>query len=167
MNENWPWILAGLIALWLLIRRSPKKSKKGETVLTARKPPRSLDESFTWPSLGEFEFEVVGESHYQATLRENAGNHGKESASTECVAELIPNDGNEYDDKAVEVRIDGKLVGHLSRDDARSFRRRLRAKKLTGQTTFCHAQIVGGGTNRSGKSYSYGIRLDIKPFDRD
>ncbi len=122
-------------------------------------------QAFKWPSLDDFEFEVVGESNYQAALMRLAGNHGTDNASALCLAELAPEDNNKYDKSAVQVLVQGQCVAYFSRDDARSFRRRLGNKGLTGQTTFCDAVIVGGGTKRNGDKLMYGIKLDIKPFD--
>ena len=81
----------------------------------------------------------------------------------EYKALLIPDNGNKYDDKAVRVDIEGMTVGHLSREDARSFRRRLGAKKLTGQITSCKAIVCGGGV-RNGEKWKYGVSLNIKEF---
>lgn len=121
--------------------------------------------AYEWPSLDEYEFEVVGESHYQDVLRHLAGEHGTSSANAQHRAILIPYDNNRYDDKAVAVAINGQLVGHLSREDARSFRRRLGQKGLSGQSTSCGALVVGGWVDRAGEKKSYGVKLDIKPFE--
>lgn len=121
--------------------------------------------AFKWPSIGEFEFEVVGESHHQDALRHLAGDHGTVSADAEYEAVLVPQDDNPHDNKAVAVYLRGLHVGHLSRDDARSFRRRLGQMKLTGQVTACDALIVGGWVDRIGKRMHYGVQLDLKPFE--
>lgn len=110
------------------------------------------------------ECDVVGEAHYQTALCELAGDHGNHESMQQFTARLIPENDNPYDDKAVRVDIAGKTVGYFSRDDARSFRRRLVAKKLTGQTTTCGARITGGWLTKSGERASYGVRLLIKPF---
>lgn len=125
---------------------------------------------FAWPSLMQFDFEVVGESYYQdaihkiAKQQEAEAVNNPEALTQPLTAYLIPDDNNPYDDKAVQIDIDGMKVGHLSRADARSFRRRLGAKKLTGHITTCGAKIIGGYV-KDGKQLSYGVMLDIKPFD--
>lgn len=130
----------------------------------------SKKEYFAWPPLMEFDFEVVGESHYQdaiekiAKLQEAKYTNNPDAEIQELTAYLIPDDNNPYDDKAVRIDIDGMQVGHLSREDARSFRRRLGAKKLTGQITTCGAKLIGGYV-KDGKQLSYGVVLDIKPFE--
>jgi hypothetical protein len=118
-----------------------------------------------WPPLGEYDFDVVGEGFCQPQLEAMAGDHGTNSAEVYTTAYLVPDDQNSHDDKAVRVDIGGFTVGHLSREDARSFRKRLSAKKMSGATTSCKAVIMGGFTNRAGEKASYGVRLDIKPFD--
>ena len=120
---------------------------------------------YHWPALGNYDFDVVGESHYQEAISRIADNHETESENTECTAELVPEDSNQHDSKAIAVRISGNIVGYLSREDARSFRRRLAQKKLSGTKTTCNALIVGGGTKYDGEKLYYGVKLDIKPFD--
>jgi hypothetical protein len=120
---------------------------------------------FAWPALNQFEFEIVGESHYQSVLDALCGgwkNPAVDGIGTAC---LVPEDTNPYDDKAVRVDMGAHTVGYLSRDDARKFRRRLAGKKLTGAITVCGAAITGGHTNRMGEKMHYGVTLDIKPFE--
>lgn len=116
---------------------------------------------YEWPELGMFEFEVVGESNYQTAIEKLTSVNGGEALK----ALLIPEDNNRYDKKAIRVDINGMTVGYLSRQDATSFRRRLSQKNLSGQVTSCAARIYGGGKTRDGGEKSYGIWLDVKPFD--
>lgn len=124
---------------------------------------------YAWPGLMEYDFEVVGESYYQEAIKKIAKQQEAKYANNQdakiepLTAYLIPDDYNQYDDKAVRVDIHGMQVGHLSREDARSFRRRLGAKKLTGQITTCGALITGGHI-KNGKQADYGIALDIEQF---
>jgi hypothetical protein len=78
---------------------------------------------------------------------------------------LIPEDTNPHDDKAVRVAMGGVTVGYLSREDARTYRRRLATKKLGMCVASCGAQIVGGYDLNDGTQAYYGVKLDIKPFD--
>lgn len=119
---------------------------------------------FEWEDDGDFQFEVVGESFYQQNII-RVVNKFAEGESRVCMATIELDDYNEYDSKAVAVFIDRLKVGHLSREDARSFRRRLGRKGLTGQTTCAKAVIVGGGYTKSGEAKSYGVYLDMKPFN--
>lgn len=150
---------AGFRYIW------PKSQHSAPPARPPAAPSVSAPSAFRWPPIGDFDFEVVGESHYQDVLRVLAGEHDERGANTPCAADLIPDNNNPYDDKAVEVQVRGLRVGFLARDDARSFRRRLGAKRLTGATTTCDAIIVGGGTRKNGERLMYGIRLDLKPFE--
>ena len=132
-------------------------SKKSATVQAAP--------AFTWPELGEYDFEVVGESFYQPALKAMAGDHGSNAAHLETTAVVVPDDNNPHDTKAVKVTIDGKQVGNLSREAARSYRRRLAAKKQGMVPAQCGALVMGGFIDRDGKRASYGVRLDMKPFE--
>lgn len=140
----------------------PAQPRPRPNVRSVRPPASAV--THEWPSEGRFEFDVVGESAYQDALRRLAGQHGEASCREEVDAELVPEDGNKFDDLAVAVKVRGELVAYFSREDARSFRRRLAQKGLSGQKTKCRAMIVGGGVDKTGKAYHYGVRLDIKPF---
>ena len=168
---NW-WQLFLLVSLvsglwWALRSSDPKRNPKERAVprsdTRAYVPSRAS--TFHWPSIGNFDFEVVGESHYQRTIANLAGAHGEDGASTACTAELVPEDDNSHDPKAVAVRIQGQTIGYLARDDARSFRRRLGQKGLTGSITTCDVLILGGGTRKNGERLFYGVQLDLKPFE--
>ena len=142
---------------WLFLRsRSPRATPA---------KPQNVISAFTWPARDEYEFEVVGESHYQRALQTLAGEHGDDAAELLTTAMVVPYDTNKYDDKAVKVLIDGYEVGHLSRDDARSYRRRLAGKKLGMVPAQCGALVMGGFIGRDGTRASYGVRLDLKPFE--
>ena len=101
---------------------------------------------------GSFAVEVVGESHYQPALRAAAG---KGEVRHRCNAELVMDDDNRYDKQAVSVWVDGRQVGHLSRSDARAYRKKveLHGRDIVGK---CPAVIVGGGDGRS-----LGVWLDL------
>ncbi|SFK75067.1 hypothetical protein SAMN05216302_101458 [Nitrosomonas aestuarii] len=143
----------------------PKPSK--EATVSTKNHYTLPGELYEWPQLNEYEFEVVGESYYQPAIsrihEEWVANH-ESVAIPPLDAHLIPDDNNPYDDKAVRIDINQYTVGHLSRDDARSFRRRLGAKKMTGQITKCKAIITGGHDLANGQQASFGVSLDIKPF---
>lgn len=119
--------------------------------------------AFRWPEDDNY-ISVVGESFYQDDLRRLAGDHGTRSANVKVTALIKPDDDNPHDDKAVSIWIRGLQVGHLSRDEARSFRRRLSQKGLAKQTTACSATIMGGRVMDDGKRASYGVLVHIKPF---
>lgn len=162
------WFVAAVVALALiasLIKKAGKPS--GQRTATVRRPARQTAkapppaDAFVWPALECFDFPIAGESNYQDVLAHlvSEGEHRFFTAA------LIPETDNPYDRSAVRVDINGLTVGHLSADSARSFRRRLGNKKLTGQTTTCGAKIYGGGTSNTGEAKSFGVWLDLKPFE--
>jgi hypothetical protein len=152
-------VLLGIITAIFGSNKSKKKSKNLANS-SVSKPAHH------WSSLGDFEFEVVGESYYQKNLKVIAGSHGKQSAETAVVATLVPLDDNKFDKNAVQIVVADSLVGYLTREDAPRFRRRLSACKLGSTTvTTCDALVVGGFIKKNGERANYGIQLDIRPFD--
>jgi hypothetical protein len=76
-------------------------------------------------------------------------------------ARLVPEADNLYDDEAVRVEIDGRKVGHLSRADARRFRR-VRATNAVPVKA-----LIVGGWDHGDEAYdrargSFGVRLAFK-----
>jgi uncharacterized protein YukE len=160
------WII-GLLVVGFLIYvyiQTPDSTDKMSAAERKKTSTNSLETH--WQGQGDFAFEIVGESFYQNELNRLAGAHSEAGAETDHIAELVPEDDNEHDSKAMAVKIQGRTVGYLSREDARSFRRRLGKKGLTGTVTTCEAKIVGGGTRKNGEKLHYGVKLNIKPFDR-
>ena len=89
---------------------------------------------------------VVGESFYQGAISKIVREKGREVS-----AHLELEDDNVFDRKAVKVTIRGLTVGHLSRADARKFR------KTYGRNITCDALITGGREDAP----TYGVQLDI------
>lgn len=121
--------------------------------------------AFAWPEIGNYDVEVVGESNYQPVLKALMGDPNDPEMDGKGTAILVPEDNNPYDNKAVKVTVQGFTIGYLSREDARSFRRRLSAKKLGMVPTSCCFEITGGYTLKDGSQAFYGAMLDLKPFD--
>src|SRR4051812_36876385 len=67
---------------------------------------------------GDETLEVVGESHRQEELWQIVGGHREDYVRFDVHAVLVPDAANPHDPNAVEVRIEGVLVGYLSREDA-------------------------------------------------
>ncbi|ODT70407.1 MAG: hypothetical protein ABS69_15420 [Nitrosomonadales bacterium SCN 54-20] len=133
---------------------------------SSKKEPRKNpipNVAYEWPDNGD-ECDIVGESYYQDAIKLLAGPDDENIGSKKFKAFLIPEDNNPYDNKAVRVDIDGMTVGYFGREDARSFRRRLGAKKLSGQITACKAVVIGGRGPR-GEQWNYDIFLSIEAFD--
>lgn len=156
-------LLAGIgilvLIAWQVFGRTEKDSAKPKPDVP--RAPTSVD--FQWPHLGEYDFEVVGESNYQLALKALHGSATDGDPTGTAV--LILEDDNPYDDKAVKVTVQGVTVGYLSREDARSYRRRLGAKKLGRINASCGIKITGGWELADGKRAHYGAQLDMKPFE--
>lgn len=107
--------------------------------------------------IGQFETEVVGESYYQDALNEIAG--GKTIGGHDLIVEarLIFEDDNKHDPMAVQVWIGAEPVGHLSRGQARKFRR---DAPPNTRAFICRAKITGGWRDGRSSGY-YGVELDM------
>jgi hypothetical protein len=144
--------------------RDARRSQKASLDALAQKA--SLEALPHWPGPGTYEFRIMGASKYQAALEWICGGRTEESAQYQTEAVLCLEDSNPHDNKAVRVDIKGQTVGYLSREDARSYRARL--KQLGQERTVykCNALVVGGW-RRSGRSRKdqghFGVRLDL-PF---
>lgn len=115
---------------------------------------------------GDETLEVVGESHYQNALWEIVGGRRAERIRCEIYAVLVPAPDNEYDENAIEVRIDGERVGFLSREDAARYHRGL-LELMDGSASrlvALHGVIVGGGMRDDGHG-RLGVFLDHDPVD--
>jgi hypothetical protein len=140
---------------------TPKRLRKSRNTQTALP---SI--GFHWPSSGRFDYEVVGESFHQEAIHTVVNlNQQNGGLYTRAVATLTPENDNEFDDKSVAIRINNLLVGHMSSEDARSFRRRLSLEGLAGQITICDAQIVAHERSKLAQGGTfYSVWLDLKPF---
>ena len=115
---------------------------------------------------GQETLEVVGESHHQEALWEIVGGRTSVPVRFETLALLVPNPDNAFDANAIEVRIDGLLVGHLSRQDAAAYRPGLIRLMQHNEAPLValHAVVVGGGRRGSGIG-NLGVFLDHDPTD--
>lgn len=102
---------------------------------------------------------VAGESYYQDALRQIMGSPATAGLRKSGVAVLVPQHGNPFDDNAVQVQIDGRPVGHLSRDDAALYRPGVLKLMEGGSHVALHATVSCGGGS------SYGVFLDHDPTD--
>lgn len=121
-----------------------------------RKPRRAIEGTGNYPQ------EIVGESNYQKALDRIAGGKSEDGHELSVTAELILDDRNPHDNQAVRVQVDGNIVGYLSKQDARNYRRWLRDQEAPARVIVeCQALIVGGWRRGSGDEGHYGVRLDI------
>jgi hypothetical protein len=108
-----------------------------------------------------FTHEIVGEASYQANLAKIAGSKTEQSANHECLAILECDDNNPHDANAIAVKIDNRLVGYLPRNEAKTYRDKLRtidAKMLNAEV---RAKIVGGWKNDEDEGH-FGVKLNLK-----
>jgi hypothetical protein len=114
---------------------------------------------------GDFETDVVGESHYQDALAEIAGPKTEAGVDLEVKAQLVPEPDNPTDPQAVAVYIEGRKVGHLARDLAAQWVAIQARRGETGQIVEVDANITGGwrqalrggGTSEG----AFGVTLDL------
>lgn len=115
---------------------------------------------------GRFRVDAVGESRYQDALEAIAGGRTEEGANLETVALLVPEPTTRYDRNAVQVLIDGRLVGYLSRENAEILQPRiLEMVRRTRQAVACRALVVGGWDRGGGDRGHFGVRLYLDPAD--
>lgn len=112
---------------------------------------------------GTFETEVVGESNYQDALWRavSAAEPTERGYRHRTVALLRSEPTNPYDRNAVQVLIDNRLVGYLSREDAVAHKPLMASH---GHSARCPALIVGGFQQSSGRA-SLGVWLDLLEAD--
>ena len=117
-----------------------------------------------WTDGGRYASEVDNDSMYQPAIAKLAGEHGPGNADEKCLALLVCDDANPFQDKAIAVFIDKLLVGYLAHNDALKLHRNLGHLDLAGQLTSCDAVIRGGGL-WNGKRLAYAVWLDLSPFN--
>jgi hypothetical protein len=116
---------------------------------------------------GDETLEVVGESHRQEELWRIVGGRRAEYVRLDIHAVLVPNPHNPYDPNAIEVRINGSLVGYLSREDATHYRPGLVhvMQANEGQLVALNGVICGGGPREDARIGFLGVFLDHDPAD--
>lgn len=111
---------------------------------------------------GNYRVDVAGESFYEESFAALCGERTIEGFRIEVRARLTLQDDNPHDKHAVQVTIQGHPVGHLSRDHARAFRRRVRYGDLSSHEVFeCGALICGGWDHGPEDVGNFGVRLDL------
>lgn len=106
-----------------------------------------------------FNLSIVGESHYQLTLRRIGDGRSSPNAEILFRAWLVPDPQSPYDPNAVAVMTDdGKRVGHLDRDFAREYQPPLLELGRQGYAPHCVAKLIGG----YGHKKHFGVMLDVR-----
>ena len=110
---------------------------------------------------GQFQLEVVGESHYQRHLKVLSERYSAKGRDRELIAKLHYENTNAHDKKAIRVVIDGGTVGYLSPADARLFRKRIEKVRPEGFIISCDAEILGGKRVGFFKKTDFSVWLDL------
>ena len=103
---------------------------------------------------------MVGESNYQAELWRIVGLDRGAEVRHSIIAVLVPEPTNPYDSNAINVQIDGSIVGYLSRSDAVDYGPGLRS--LMSST---EKYVALEGVLVSGNGEMIGVFLDHDPAD--
>ena len=146
--------------------------KAGEKTLPFEYAASLLDKDATGHFIepeDSFDLEIVGEASYQAELEQIAGPKTHGGANLSCDAILVCETNNKYDKNAVGVHIAGRLVGYLSKVDAKNWRKMLKREVAVDANVRVRAKIVGGWVSEKKGQISegsYGVKLDV-PVDSD
>lgn len=160
-------ILATAAVAYAIIKTNPNKPQPLPLPTGVPYEPKLPDTApaLHWEDGGRFMVEVMTESRYQPTLKALAGEHGERAAAAQYVATLMPDDHNAYENEAVAVFIEGRMVGYLSQKASIKFRELLRKKEAKGQLSTTDAQVRGGAL-WEGKRLQYVVVLDLEPLEK-
>lgn len=123
-------------------------------------PDESSSGLLQWPGDMMFSVPVRGVEYYRDAIAEIAGNPPGKPALVYCAAMLVLDDDNPHDPKAVSVWVEGVQIGHLPREYAPEFRRRLLTAGIPGAVTTCDALITKGLVTED-RQYAYCVELDL------
>ena len=98
---------------------------------------------------------VVGSNHYQAAIKKAVGRMGRNGVSV--TATLVHDPKNAYDPNAISVRLDGQVIGHLQRAEAKAYRPVMDALAQRGLTAYCRCDIRPD----SSPEYAYSVHVYI------
>lgn len=142
----------------LCVKTSPAKPEK--------KPARTPPAQVTLPPLSgritgsqKCGFDIVGESHYQAALRQ-LRNSRQMATDNDFVADIVSEPDNPHDGNACAVYIESFKVGYLPRDAAAEFVRQMAEVGLSGVFRIqAQAKLSGGWGDRP----FIGVLLNLPP----
>jgi hypothetical protein len=109
---------------------------------------------------GMFLVRAVGESSYQRTLKRIVGANTADALSKPVDVLLVPY-RNRRDRSAVAVTIHGKIVGHLSQDNALLLRKQMEADGHRGESAACPGRIIIDRRRSQDNVVVYGVELDV------
>jgi hypothetical protein len=102
---------------------------------------------------------AVGTSHYQEALSDITGRQRDEEVRIEKVAVLVPEPDNPYDPQAIAVRIEGRLVGYLSREENPRWQDIVQT--LAGHDHLAAAEALIAGRGPGGETSNLGVFLRL------
>jgi hypothetical protein len=106
--------------------------------------------------------EVVGESNYQDALARVSGGRTPDGpARPDQLAVLWPEPNNRYDRNAIAVKISGRTVGYLSRDNAVRYQAVTRWADAHDRKVACNATLIGGWDRGGRDKGSFGVVLHL------
>lgn len=142
-------------ATWIDLRLKNTRRKKTATEKSVKKKEKPVDQMAEKVKAFGANQEVVGLSYNASTLEPIVGS--TEEGSTVLRVVLKRNPKNQYDENAVEVRVNGNIAGHIPRTDNLKYHERLDIFEKAGKVYECDA-IVCWETKSTFKE----IRLDLK-----
>lgn len=110
-----------------------------------------------------YEWEVVGESHYQEALSKIAGPKEKTAKEIFCKALIVPEPTNQYDKNACAIYINGLKIGYMERLDAKSYLSFLKSEGRKRTDVFSVDAEINGGWLDAKSEGNYGVMLDLEP----
>ena len=104
--------------------------------------------------------EIVGERFRQQALVAIAGRKGDDPVNMPHVAALVPEPTNRHDPNAVQVIIDGRHVGYLSREQAVGYHSMMASIDEPGRALAnIEARIYGGRISDNGWVNNYEVSI--------
>lgn len=91
---------------------------------------------------GTFSSYAIGHRHHQDALKRIFSERTSEINEKLVEAVLVIDDGNQYDNQAVRVDIQGQTVAYLKDENAKQFRKKMREKGPSEIKATCAAKIV-------------------------
>jgi hypothetical protein len=116
--------------------------------------------------VGSTRVDVVGESYHQDELLALAGRRPYGGVELRAVAELIPEPDHPVDPLAVSVRIGGRSIGYLGREDARTLHGLVVTTRRSRGRATCRAIIRGGWDRGRADVGRFGVVLLLPAPDR-
>lgn len=130
--------------------------------------PREVEATLVKPARDDAVLEIVGESNYQDALLAISGGRTSDGPVKPHghLALLWPEPKNRYDPNAVSIRIEGRVVGYLSREEAVRWSRVLAAATTANTYVAAEARLIGGWDRGNGDRGTVGVQLHLgSPFE--